>query len=844
MKVRFPFTALGMSIMLISTLTVNSQSTRENLGLYGGTVLSYAYDEVNDKVFAAVAGPLSLFTSSDSCKTWEQSFPDDSLEIEVDPNNKKGWGGRGIYVVSDGGITVALTSEEGGTMHSCVISTDGEYWHTLYDDYIAREVQQQYEAATGKELKNHGCIQTASVYGGKIYLASNDIILISADTGKTWDVGGFPDSSVLALDTDSSYTVASISPIDKTGDSFYLIASKVGASNPDAGKVYKTTDGITFTEVMVYDTTAEGDTIPVETISALWISKTMPDTIFAYNPGPERPTSIYRSLDGGLSWQKCQEGGPGVNVGPLVVSQDTTLPGPGHIRVFSSTKYSDDLGLNWTQMAGVIPGEPNSIQYLALHIPNSNVYIGYRNDGPCVTFDGIDGTFDLCVDGLASLTIYNVAQRPDQLDRVYLATASGIAYTTQYTGTSIDNAEKWKPPYGYFPIQPDLGMTMHSITISPYDSLLIIAGSGNGFYRATDGGYKENSYSSIDFDQVTGLDVNQFKGNGGRPVDITFYSADTVFAALKTDRSTYGGVAQSFDGGQTWSMNTSLPLFATSCVHVAYDSTSGAKVIYVGTGISDLKGRMYRSRDAGISWDTIIGPDAVNSNREELPVRDIKSRPGSTDTIYLACGDNTDWAIAWSYDGGTTLKTVTQTAGGAEVSRVTINKYHPDSIYFAQRNSILLLDFTEQTDTNGIVDTIEAHLFQYLDGLPGEIFYDLHYDELTLTSSIGFFGIKTDIITPIITDVNPVSAVPYLSLNGVYRNNRLIGLQYAIERKSHVTLGIYNLLGRSVLNLVNDVLPAGTYYRSIADENIATGAYISKLTAGKRAVSHKITLIK
>ena len=79
MKVRFPFTALGMSIMLISTLTVNSQSTRENLGLYGGTVLSYAYDEVNDKVFAAVAGPLSLFTSSDSCKTWEQSFPDDSL---------------------------------------------------------------------------------------------------------------------------------------------------------------------------------------------------------------------------------------------------------------------------------------------------------------------------------------------------------------------------------------------------------------------------------------------------------------------------------------------------------------------------------------------------------------------------------------------------------------------------------------------------------------------------------------------------------------------------------------------------------------------------------------------
>lgn len=92
--------------------------------------------------------------------------------------------------------------------------------------------------------------------------------------------------------------------------------------------------------------------------------------------------------------------------------------------------------------------------------------------------------------------------------------------------------------------------------------------------------------------------------------------------------------------------------------------------------------------------------------------------------------------------------------------------------------------------------------------------------------------------------MNPVSAVPYLSLNGVYRNNRLIGLQYAIERKSHVTLGIYNLLGRSVLNLVNDVLPAGTYYRSIADENIATGAYISKLTAGKRAVSHKITLIK
>jgi hypothetical protein len=57
------------------------QGKRDNVGIYGGKVMSYAFDAVHGKLFATVEGALSCFTSSDSGYSWKPSFPDDSLSF-------------------------------------------------------------------------------------------------------------------------------------------------------------------------------------------------------------------------------------------------------------------------------------------------------------------------------------------------------------------------------------------------------------------------------------------------------------------------------------------------------------------------------------------------------------------------------------------------------------------------------------------------------------------------------------------------------------------------------------------------------------------------------------------
>ena len=827
MQKKCPVVLFAIALHLGLWQPVTAQAVRENLGIYGGTVLSYGYDDVHKKLFAAVAGPLSLFVSSDTGTTWEQAFPDDSLEV-MSGNDRFGWGGRGMKVVSDGGVTVVLTSEEGGTLHSCVLSTDGGTWQTLFDERTSRKLQDSAHAH-GAELKPAGSVQTAAVYQGIIYLASGDVIYTSSDTGKTWSITGFPDSTVLAASNQNTqYTVATIEPLDATGTNYYVIASEPNSQNRDAGNCYRTTDGITFTALL--DTNDTSKTKPTS-FGVFYADKVGSDTLFGFSDG-NGPKAIWRSFDAGTTWEQVIAESPGSNLGGLVVCQDTVNPGPHHLRLISGVRYSDDLGTTWIQFPGVSVGEiQNGIQYVALQIPNSDIFIGYRADGPCIATGGLTGIFTLKNKGLASLTIYQVEQRPEELNRVYLATASGIAYTTKYLDTTISNAEKWTPPYGNFPVQPDLGMTFQSIKINPYDSMKVIAASGNGIYRTVNGGMSANDWTcTATYEQVTGLDANTVKGNGGRLMELAFLSSDTVFGAIRADRSSYGALIQSFDGGATWSRNTAVPTKPVNVVTVAVD-VSGVKVIYVGTGKGEVDGMIYRSRDGGATWDSIVGPDAANSSRKQLAVRDIKNRSGSADTIYIASGDNTDWNISYSFNGGDSIRSFSGQAGGAEVSAIAINKNNPDSIFFAQRNAILLLDFT---NADSLKNGMDAQLFRFMAGLPGEIFYDLHYDELMLTSSIGFFSIEGGEQVGVISrDFTAGSADRQPVISGMYRGNRLQSIAYTVEADGMVRVSVYNLAGKLVCVPVNGIRKRGTYTISLQSMRITQGTYLVRISTDK-----------
>ncbi len=69
-------------------------------------------------------------------------------------------------------------------------------------------------------------------------------------------------------------------------------------------------------------------------------------------------------------------------------------------------------------------------------------------------------------------------------------------------------------------------------------------------------------------------------------------------------------------------------------------------------------------------------------------------------------------------------------------------------------------------------------------------------------------------------------------------------VSFTIPKASFVTLKIYDILGREVGTLVNERLEAGIYRQQFIGNNLASGLYIYRLTAGTFVETKKMVLIK
>ena len=74
-------------------------------------------------------------------------------------------------------------------------------------------------------------------------------------------------------------------------------------------------------------------------------------------------------------------------------------------------------------------------------------------------------------------------------------------------------------------------------------------------------------------------------------------------------------------------------------------------------------------------------------------------------------------------------------------------------------------------------------------------------------------------------------------------------ISYEMAVDGIVELGIYNVMGQKVASLVNDYRSVGTYSTiwngmNDAGNEVSSGLYIMKLTAGQTSISNKITLLR
>lgn len=87
---------------------------------------------------------------------------------------------------------------------------------------------------------------------------------------------------------------------------------------------------------------------------------------------------------------------------------------------------------------------------------------------------------------------------------------------------------------------------------------------------------------------------------------------------------------------------------------------------------------------------------------------------------------------------------------------------------------------------------------------------------------------------------------PYALQAASYPNpfNPVTTISYTLPARSHVNLVVYDLLGREVAHLVNEVRQAGPHTVQFDASALSSGVYLYRLTAGQHVLTHRITLIK
>lgn len=105
---------------------------------------------------------------------------------------------------------------------------------------------------------------------------------------------------------------------------------------------------------------------------------------------------------------------------------------------------------------------------------------------------------------------------------------------------------------------------------------------------------------------------------------------------------------------------------------------------------------------------------------------------------------------------------------------------------------------------------------------------------------------RTGIVTPNSVRTINASTPAFFSLNQNYPNpfNPSTIISFSVPIKSHVTLKVFDILGREVATLVSEEMSAGNHSQQWNAVNISSGVYFYRLQAGSYTETKKLVLLR
>jgi photosystem II stability/assembly factor-like uncharacterized protein len=610
--------------------------------------------------------------------------------------------------------------------------------------------------------------------------------------------------------------------------------------------VYKTTDGGNKWSPIFA-------TALSERAHDLIFSPTSSRTLYAGIGGSQsQATGVYKSTDAGTTWTPIRNGLPSptaiVRIS-LTISPATpqilyaAIHGPGArdgsdtSRVYKTT----DGGANWFALSsapdwGGDQGWYNNI--IGVHPQNPDiVFVGgvqlYRSTDGGKTWINVVRSSDGSTIHVDQHAIAFFAQDPNQ---VVVGNDGGMYRSTNIGSTWIN-------------LNTNLALTQfYAVGTDPQNAKRSYGGTqDNGSQMGTEG--------NIVWDRMLG-------GDGGVVV-VDYTNSNIIYAETQ-----YGSHYKSTNGGQTFSsINRGIPRRGAWITPVVMDPKTPSTLYTTTT-------RVYKTTNSGSNWFAIS-----DSFRSPSTIQAMAIAPTDPNTLYIGKGSTvwktTTGGATWTKDSiGLPIRSITDITIDDRSSRtvyVTYSSYADVGHVYRTTNGgstwqnitanlppipvnalVIHPDFSNilfvATDLGVFYTTNGGVLWEPLmNGFPNVVVDGIAItrDKRLRAATHGRGMYELDINT-FTTDVTPNVFEMSFELSQNYPNpfNPATTIKYRVPFSGIVKLEVYDVLGRLVTTLVNEVKERGTYYTTFDAATFASGVYFYRMRAGDYSETKRMMVVR
>ncbi|MBK8553211.1 MAG: T9SS type A sorting domain-containing protein [Ignavibacteria bacterium] len=461
------------------------------------------------------------------------------------------------------------------------------------------------------------------------------------------------------------------------------------------------------------------------------------------------------------------------------------------------------------------------------------IHLMYADDGPNIWSTSLSGAGQIWSIAVNPAD-QNVLYAGSNTTGIWKSTNLGVSWTQSNSGLT--------------------NLTVQTIGIGTSNPNVVYCGTsqtgaGAGVYRSTDAGA---SWTLVN----NGI-VETSKGIQSIAVDPTdpliVYAA--VFDGLVDSQV---GIYKSYDGGDTWEQ-ANIGMGTVKNVLTIVINPLNPDVVYCGTsfGVVSAMGppHIYKSVDGALNW-TDISNGIPNLTTDNKPVRCLSISRADTSVLIAGIFMNTDTIAGMYYtsNGGNlwvrrnnglpnvvatlTRSCIIRPGSATEFYAGMGNTTNTGVGVFKTTNAGLLwTDFNGGTLSNST--SVRALNFRTL----GDSTLYAGGAHPTVATGQGVFEYSSDLTGIVIQNENSPDE---FALNQNYPNpfNPNTVISYRIPENSFVSLKVFDMSGKEIMTLVNQMQNTGSYNYSFNGSDLSSGVYYYSLKAGENTITKSMLLVK